>query len=509
MARFGRLGVALALVVTSSCIPFLDTSPIEAAGAAEDTLSDVPDAAADISPDSADTALDADVEPERGDPCLTDTSWCDPLGRLRVTCDIFPVIENCTFGCEDGECRETCEVPSGCNPEGNSVLECDGAVPEPAEQCNDGEACVGGGCRDTGACEPGGSSCNVAGDLVLCDETGADNVTVTCPGATCIEVWRDSDEDGWGDAASGVRHACELPASTADNPHDCDDTVATEPTSPCAGFVLVQGGSFLMGTPPGESDPIPPAEVNRQMVEITRDLLVMETEVTQELWETQTLEATNPAFNQGCPMCPVERVSWFEALKFANQVSEAAGLPVCYELSECSGVFTGGCEPDDEFCSGYSCDNVTFEGFDCTGFRLPSEAEWEYFTRAGSTGPFGGRVEELAWFRTNLETLESQPVGGLLPNAWGLYDVHGNVGEWVMDVVDGPYATSEETQVDPLPFGEVEDVSELTPRGVRGGGFNSSESAIRAASRGQSIPGDRVHLVGLRLVRTFDAETGN
>ncbi|MFT6399778.1 MAG: sulfatase activating formylglycine-generating enzyme [Bradymonadia bacterium] len=273
--------------------------------------------------------------------------------------------------------------------------------------------------------------------------------------------------------------------------------------------MIVLGGTFLMGTPSGEIEPTPPAEVNQQTVEITHDLLVMETEVTQELWLEKSGTVTNPAFHSDCPACPVERVNWFEALMFANAVSELERLPACYELSECSGSFAGGCAEGDQFCPGFTCDSVTFAGVDCLGYRLPTEAEWEYLARADSTGPFDGSVEELAWFRTTLDTSESQPVGGKLPNAWGLFDLHGNVGEWVMDIIDAPYPESESTLLNPLVFGDADDVSELAARGVRGGGFVSVESAIRAASRGQTIPEDRVFTVGIRLVRTFYTEAGD
>lgn len=527
-----RLPISLFLVLAPACVPFLDTSPIEAVEVGLDASSDPSDDAesdvvtdtesdVDVAIDSdtdtdadsgvpdVDTGPELDVGPTAQDPCGAESTWCDELGALVIRCDVVPTIENCTFGCVDGACQDTCTTRVGCSADALSVLECVGTSPEIDQTCPEGFACVDGGCRGTSDCEPGGSRCNPAGDLALCDETGAEEVIVPCPGATCVEVWRDVDEDGWGDGSAGVSHACAMTETMADNPYDCDDTIPTASNSPCPGLAIVRGGTFLMGTPSGETEPVSPIEVNQQMVEITRGLLVMETEVTQELWVERSGTVTNPAFHTDCPTCPVERVNWFEALTFANAMSESEGLPRCYELSECSGAFAGGCPDGDQFCAGLACDSVVFAGFDCLGYRLPSEAEWEFFTRSGSTGPFGGRVEELAWFRGTVETSESQPVGGMLPNAWGLYDVHGNVAEWVMDIVDGPYPESDGTLPDPLSFGTADDVSSLTARGVRGGGFVSVESAIRAAARGQTLPQDRVFSVGMRLVRTFDSELGD
>ena len=518
----------LASVGLGACITFLDTSPIDRPDVvATDTAGDSdtidvtadsdaveadaePDVPTDTEPDvptdvGSDAESDGDTAPPpTGDPCVASDPWCDDLGALLVRCDTVPFIENCTFGCEDGACRPTCAQETGCSVDGTAVIECFGESPEVDELCPDGFACVGARCRGNGDCVPGSSRCNVAGDLVLCDETGAEEVIVSCPGATCGTVWLDHDEDGWGNGAAGARYACSDTEITAPNGDDCDDNIATDETSPCPGFSLISAGEFRMGTPSGEIEPIPELESREQLVAFDRSLLVMQTEVTQELWVERAGTVTNPAFHADCPTCPVERVNWFEALTFSNRMSESEALEPCYSMSECSGSFGGGCEDGDQFCGGgYVCDRVEFSGLNCPGYRLPTEAEWEYFARAGSAGPFSGRPSDLAWYRETVTDGASQTARGLAANAWGIHDVHGNVAEWVMDLATEPHQGGlEDATLNPLLFGSATDVSELRARVTRGGGFVSTENACRSGSRGVSLPQDRVFSVGLRLVRT-------
>lgn len=510
----------------ASCVPFLDTSPIDSPGELDsstdssdiaDTATDSPesdvDAAADSESDAdagldSDETRDADVAPDAPpgtlNPCVSGAPRCDEQGFLRIVCDGVPTLQNCTFGCVDGECQPTCHQRNGCSADGGAVLECDGDSPEVDQECPEGLACVGGGCRGAGDCEPRTSRCNPAGDLALCDETGAEELVIPCPGAACLQVWADDDGDGWGDPASGQHHACALRTGWADNASDCDDSVETGPETPCAGFSVAPPGEFLMGTPSGEVEPIPEFEQNQQLVAFDRPLLVMQTEVTQALWAEASGTVTNPSFHSDCPTCPVERVNWFEALEFANRLSDREGRSRCYVLSECGGSFGAGCDDGDQFCpGGFSCDRVEFAGTDCDGYRLPTEAEWEYFTRAGNPGPFAGSPSDIAWYRDSVEDGRPQPVGGLAANAWGIHDAQGNVAEWVMDVAVGPHSGSlDSPTVNPLVFGTASDVSDLVARVTRGGGFASTENACRSASRGVSLPQDRVFSVGLRLVRT-------
>jgi formylglycine-generating enzyme required for sulfatase activity len=172
-------------------------------------------------------------------------------------------------------------------------------------------------------------------------------------------------------------------------------------------FVKIPAGTFLMG----DGEPIA-----KHQVTLTQPFYLQVTEVTQEEWES--VMGSNPSAFSGCPTCPVEGISWEEVQGYVSALEE---------------VSTG-------------------------SYRLPTEAEWEYATRAGldSLHFFGeydpGELERYAWChetQTNpgLDFL-THPVAQKLPNQWGLYDVLGNVYEWVQDWSDWSYY-SEEPKTDP------------------------------------------------------------
>ncbi|BCJ35882.1 hypothetical protein Athai_33850 [Actinocatenispora thailandica] len=159
------------------------------------------------------------------------------------------------------------------------------------------------------------------------------------------------------------------------------------------------------------------------------------------------------------PDRPVDGVSWFDAVRFCNAYSARAGLAPVYR-------FDG--------------DEVTADpGAD--GYRLPSEAEWEYACRAGSAGPRYGELDEIAWYRGNSGG-RSHQVGQRAPNAWGLYDLLGNVWEWCAD------------HYDPQVYGSY--------RVLRGGGWADEHWSCRASVRRRSHPTFRIDDVGFRLARS-------
>jgi len=220
-----------------------------------------------------------------------------------------------------------------------------------------------------------------------------------------------------------------------------------------------------------------------------------ETEVTQGEWQPRM--GNNPSHFASCgATCPVEQVSWWDALAYVNALSAAQGLASCYALTGCTG--TPG-------IAGYGCAGVTFAGLGCSGYRLPTEAEWEYAARAGTTsGTYNGTstltdctapnpVEDpIAWFCGNASNT-AHPVKGKTANAWGLYDILGNVWEWTWDWY-GTYPSTSVTD----PAGAVSG----TTRVVRGGTWNDSALNARAAKRGWSDPGYRGSAIGLRPVRS-------
>ena len=156
---------------------------------------------------------------------------------------------------------------------------------------------------------------------------------------------------------------------------------------------------------------------------------------------------------------PVEMVNWDDAVEFSRKLSEQEGVE----------------------------------------YRLPTEAEWEYACRAGTTTAysFGDDVAQLgeyAWYSGNSSS--THPVGELKPNAWGLYDMHGNVYEWCQDW-HGPYG-KETVLIDPT--GPVSGERRV----LRGGAFNDRPKIVRSAYRTNSQPAYRSYTLGFRLARTYD-----
>jgi len=269
-------------------------------------------------------------------------------------------------------------------------------------------------------------------------------------------------------------------------------TRGSDASSPA--LVRVKPGSFLMGSPVHEVGRHP-SEGPQRLVHITRSLWVQAHEVTQAQW--RAVMGTEPAFFGGCDPCPVERVNWFEAARYANALSAREGFEACYGLEGCGeGELGAGCAPSQHGChrGTWRCEQVEFAGVDCRGYRLPTEAEWAYFTRAETAaGPSPTELYDVAWFSRNSGG-RTRPVQGKRANPWGLFDVHGNVHEWCHDGWSPSY--SAQPGFDPI---GPEDGRE---RVLRGGSFSSDASDNRAAYRNGGWPAWRSRAVGVRLVRT-------
>ena len=222
--------------------------------------------------------------------------------------------------------------------------------------------------------------------------------------------------------------------------------------SPDMEFVWIPAGEFLMGSPEDEEGR---RENERQHeVRISEGFWMKKYEVTQGEWES--VMGANPSFFDECgSRCPVETVSWKDVQEFIRSLNERA---------------TG---------RGYR-------------YRLPTEAEWEYAARAGTSGVRHGELDEVAWYSGNSD-LATHKVGQKRPNAWGLHDMLGNVWEWTGDWY-GEY-----------PAGKVTDSggpSTGSGRVDRGGSWGNYARYVRSANRDYNSPGRRNGYIGFRLVRT-------
>ncbi len=217
--------------------------------------------------------------------------------------------------------------------------------------------------------------------------------------------------------------------------------------------------------------------------------------VTQALWEA--VMGTNPA-EFPHPQRPVERVSWYDCVEFCNTLSELMGYQPAYHIDR----------DHKELRHRNSSDNLTWvvtilPGSD--GYRLPTEAEWEYAARGGGyPQPFefvgSPNQNEIAWWDRNSQDL-SQPVSLKVPNTLGLFDMSGNVREWVWDWYDGTYYRQLAQQPGPVPA--PVGPSSGSSRGARGGSWLNDflDYFLRAASRGYYVPGNRINDGGCRLCR--------
>jgi formylglycine-generating enzyme required for sulfatase activity len=212
-------------------------------------------------------------------------------------------------------------------------------------------------------------------------------------------------------------------------------------------FVRIEAGKFMMGSDSGDSDEKPIHEVR-----ISKPFYLGKHEVTQGQW--QAIMGTNPSFFKGDPNLPVESV-YDGVQEFIRRLNAKEGG---------------------------------------TQYRLPTEAEWEYAARAGTTTE--RQLREFVWYSTNSGD-KTHPVGQKKPNAWGLYDMHGNVWELVQDWY-GPYTAG--AVVDPT------GPSSGTLRVIRGGSWYSDAGDCRSASRicDGCVPGSRAGGVGFRLLRTAE-----
>jgi len=246
--------------------------------------------------------------------------------------------------------------------------------------------------------------------------------------------------------------------------------------------VTILKGTFDMGCTKGDSECRDNEKPAHTIISINNDFYIMKSEVTQGLYEK--VMGTNPSNFKDCGSdCPVESVSWYDAVKFANALSKKEGLEQCYSISG---------------------ENVTWsKGVNCTGWRLPTEAEWEYAARGGESYKYAGsnNVDEVAWYgfysdpKGTSKQETTHPVCGKKTNGYGLCDMSGNVYEWVWDWYDWEeYSTS---------VGDPTGPSTGSFRVYRGGSWSSVASSARVSYRFRNDPSYRGNYQGFRFTRTI------
>jgi len=414
------------------------------------------------------------------------------MARVMVSFFVLVLSAYCATGCTPKDCAGV----KGGSATLDACGRCVGADTglEPC-RCGDGEVnpAIGEGCDDgntkSEACRYGVKECVIcnaqcqeeAGEVSFCGDGTKDEREL------CDNGGANSDTE-----VDACRSNC-FPARCTDGVKDsgeeCDDgnDIGNDGCSGCtvdpAGFVFVDDGAFMMGSPENviRRDWRGRKDEDHHEVVITKGFFLMKHEVTQG--EYQALMGNNPSKFSSCgPDCPVETVSWFDAIAYANALSEKQNLKPCYSGSG---------------------DTINWDK-SCNGYRLPTEAEWEYAARAGQSTEYAGSddVDSIGWFDDNSGS--SRPVGKKKPNAWGLYDMSGNVSEWVWDW-KGDYQQGEgdrQYAVDPDgPFSNG--FMSFTSRVTRGGSSGSRyASDLRVANRNSAPPARGFEDIGFRLART-------
>jgi sulfatase modifying factor 1 len=226
-------------------------------------------------------------------------------------------------------------------------------------------------------------------------------------------------------------------------------------------IILVKGGSYKMGSDAGTVNEMPVHDVSID------SLYVSKYEVTQLLWKSVMGTIHEDYYGDDLP---IANIGWDMAVEFCNELSKIEMLDTCYSFRD----------------SDVLCD------FEANGYRLPTEAEWEYLCRAGTTGDFNGtNINDIAWYAEN-SGFNRHPVGNKSPNAFGLYDMHGNLWEWCWDWYDENYY---DVSPEDNPQGPLEGTKDV----IRGGSYKDDIFYLRSANR--TFPHYDSSLCGFRIVR--------
>ena len=240
-------------------------------------------------------------------------------------------------------------------------------------------------------------------------------------------------------------------------------------------FALVEGGSFTMGGSNADrKDELPSHEV------VVSDFYMAKYEVTFEEFDMFTNATGNTKIKDGGfgrGKLPVINISWIDAIFYCNWMSSRFHFDKVYDLKvDSMGV------------------RVASVNWDANGFRLPTEAEWEYAARGGKLGGSAGGIEEYVWYSKNSGGVPHK-VGTLKPNKLDIYDIRGNAFEWCWDIYDDEYYSNS-------PKDNPTGAENGSKRVYRGGCFSSSFKFLSVAKRYSLSTNIEDGLVGLRLVRS-------
>ncbi len=245
------------------------------------------------------------------------------------------------------------------------------------------------------------------------------------------------------------------------------------------GFVLVQGGTFTMGSSSITSDELPLHSVTLSSYYISK------TEVTQGQY--YAVMGSNPSYYSSVgDYGPVDKVNWYDGISYCNKLSIKEGRTPCYSIS-------GNTSPSDWTTGTIECD------FTAKGYRLPTEAEWEYAARGGNNSAgfkYSGSntIDDVAWYTVNSGNT-SHTVNGKSANELGIYDMSGNVWEWCWDRY-GSYSSTAQTNPTGATSGSY--------RVLRGGSWYDPDVLCSSSYRTNYVPPTNNDVViGVRLVTTY------
>ena len=266
-------------------------------------------------------------------------------------------------------------------------------------------------------------------------------------------------------------------------------------------MILIYSGTFQMGSPTTEIGRY--SNETQHSVTLTKNFNMGKYQVTQEQYEC--VMGTNPSYFHGGTgrepatgevqaKRPVEYVTWYDAVEFCNKLSEIVGLQPVYTIT---GIV--------RHTDGYITSATVTPDWNKNGYRLPTEAEWEYACRAGKTTAFNDGTNDwnsfpdtLGWYTGNSNTgmtyKGTHEVGKKTANVWGLHDMHGNVYEWCWDWYGASYYSSS-------PSSDPTGPDTSASRVIRGGSWGSDAQYLRSAYRRDSIPSNRGNGFGFRLLR--------